>query len=110
MARSAPEVGVWYENLQTGEIFEVVAVDDHALTIETQCRDGTLGEYDFDSWRELTLVRAGEPEDWRDAYELTAEDRDDADTPLHPDAWNDPLDRIEPDVIYGLFDTDDPYT
>lgn len=97
MPRYAPQIGTWYQDLQTGTIFEVVAVDD---TIETQCREGEVGEYDFESWRQLQLVEADGPEDWQDVFDLSVED--DGDHALHPDTAGDPLDQIEPDIICGV--------
>lgn len=104
MSRFTPEVGAWYQDLQTGIVFEVVAVDDAAQTIETQCREGEISEYDFDSWRETQLILAEEPEDWRDAFELAREDSSDPDQPLHPEDWSGPLNQIEPEYINGLVD------
>ena len=97
------QVGSWYQDLQTGTEFEVVAVDEAAQTIEAQLRDGALCEYDLDSWSQMMLRSIEEPEDWRDPFELGAEDAGDPDRPWQPDHAN-PLDRIEPDAINGLDD------
>ena len=64
---------------------EVVAVDEAAQTIETQMLDGAVGEYDQESWQQLLLEPVEEPEDWREAYELSQEDSLDNDTVIHPD-------------------------
>lgn len=99
MRRRAPQIGTWYQDLQTGTMFEVVAVDD---TIETQCRDGEVGEYDLESWRQLQLVEAGGPEHWQGVFGLAAEDCRDADDALYPARWGAPLDHIESDIVCGV--------
>lgn len=104
MQNITAQVGSWYKDLQTGAQFEVVAVDDDAQTIEVQMRDGALCEYDADSWSVMELSAIEEPEDWRDAFELSREDGLDPDQPIRPDDWDSPLDHIEPDVIHGVGD------
>jgi hypothetical protein len=99
-----PVVGGWYKDLQTNALFEVVAWDPAALTIETQYLDGEVSEYDLDAWREMLLQRAEAPEDWRTAFELDDDDLLDPDLPFHPEDWNSPLNTIEPDTMYGVED------
>ena len=96
-------VGSWYQDLQTGILFEVVAVDESSHTIEAQLRDGALCEYDLDSWSQMTLRTIEESEDWRDPFEQSDEDAIDPDLPWRPDDAN-PLDHIEPDAVNGLDD------
>lgn len=99
-----PQVGCWYKELQQGAMFEVVAVDEIEQTVETQMIDGAVTEYDFDSWDQLVLEEIEEPEDWRDAYELSSEDYMDPDATIYPEDWNSPLATIESDTIYGVLD------
>ena len=99
-----PVVGGWYKDLQTSALFEIVAWDPSAHTIETQYLDGEITEYDLDAWRELLLERAEAPEDWRTAYELDDEDALDPDLPFHPEDWNSPLNSIEPEFMHGVED------
>lgn len=107
MKTISPSIGNWYKELQQGVIFEVVAVDDLEQTIETQLIDGAVGEYDMETWDQLLLEPVEEPEDWRDAYELSMEDSIDTDMAIHPEDWNNPLNTIESDIVNGL--TDDLY-
>jgi len=100
----SPMVGAWYRDLQTQELFEVVAWDPAALTIEVQYLDGEVTEYDLDTWRELLLDPAAAPEDWRAPFELDDEDGLDPDLPMHPQEWANPLNFIEPDTMYGVED------
>jgi hypothetical protein len=107
MNNISPNIGNWYKEIQQDLIFEVVAVDDLEQTIETQLIDGAVGEYDMETWGQLLLEPVEEPEDWRDAYELSSEDSIDTDMAIHPEDWNNPLNTIETEIINGL--TDDLY-
>ena len=98
----APNVGTWYQDLQSGAIFEVVAWDTQSLLIETQMIDGEVGEYDIESWRELLLVSVEEPDDWRNPFELDSADSIDPDLPMHPEDWSGPLNNIEPEFMNGV--------
>ncbi len=62
--RLQPVVGNWYSHRDKGELFQVVALDDDAGTIEIQEFDGGLDEVDLDEWRALAVESAAQPEDW----------------------------------------------
>lgn len=71
-----PIVGGWYSS--HGELFEVVAVDDDARSIEIQHADGSLAELDHDEWglsRKAGALRGAEPPEG-----LSASDDLDSDT------------------------------
>ena len=104
MKMLSPVVGGWYKDLQSDALFEVVDWDPDNLSIEIQCLDGEVAEYDLEAWREMRLVRAEAPEDWRAAFELDDEDLLDPDLPFHPEDWNNPLNLIEPEAMYGVED------
>ena len=104
MNLTIPKVGNWYKELQQGSMFEVVAVDELEQTIETQLLDGAVTEYDLDSWNELVLEEIEEPEDWRNAYELSREDYVDPDATIYPEDWNGPVSMIETDIVNGVMD------
>lgn len=93
-----PEVSAWYQDLKTGALFEVVAYDENSDSIDYQHVDGEVGEYDRRAWRELLLVPASAPEDWRTPYELNSEDSDYYDKDIVPENWSGPLTDIEPDA------------
>ncbi|MFT4822637.1 MAG: hypothetical protein ACJAUG_002292 [Halioglobus sp.] len=99
-----PEVGGWYQDIQTSALFEIVAWDPSAHTIETQYLDGEVSEYDLDAWREMRLVKAEAPEDWRTPFELDDGDGLDPDLPFHPEDWNNPINSIEPEFMQGVDD------
>lgn len=61
--RPAPEVGHWYSHRDKGQMFQVVAIDEHAGVIDIQELDGDVDEIDLDSWRAMPLDLAEAPED-----------------------------------------------
>jgi len=65
MNKILPEVSVWYQELISGALFEVVAIDELNSTIEYQLLDGEVGEYDLSTWSQLFISEAEAPEDWR---------------------------------------------
>ncbi len=66
-----PVQGQWYEDLEENEVFRVLSVDPDEEIIEVQYENGDIEEMDLDTWHELDLERASEPEGW-------ASDDDDA--------------------------------
>lgn len=68
-----PKIGQWYK-LDNGDFFEVVAIDEHDRTIEIQHYDGSIDEYDFNSWAISEITESGPPEDWSGAYDMRNED------------------------------------
>lgn len=64
-----PIIGNWYRNEETGNDFEVVALDEDAQTIEIQYFDGELEELDLDAWYELSLEAIEPPEDWSGPFD-----------------------------------------
>lgn len=99
MNKILPEVSAWYQDLVSGSLFEVVAVDEQTRTIEYQMVDGELGEYDIDTWKQLHICNAEAPEDWRSPYELSSEDRAYSDQVYVPDNFSGALLDIEPDSL-----------
>ena len=73
MSAARPEVGAWYQAAE-GNYLEVVAYDPDEGTVEIQFYDGTVEEYDEDSWNELALNRAEPPEDWSGSLDLSRDD------------------------------------
>jgi hypothetical protein len=99
MHAQQPVIGSWYRDRQSGATFEVVAIDDASQSIDVQMLEGELCEYDLDSWRQLDLEAAEEPDDWHYAVDQ----QEDGDR-LTTVSWDNPLDLIEPDVATDLFD------
>jgi len=87
-----PRVGQWYEDGE-GNTFEVVALDRDC--VEVQFYDGTVEEYDRDTWYEMELQIAEPPEDWAGSLDVQ---RDDYGVDLDycgPDRRGNPLDDFD---------------
>lgn len=72
-----PIAGNWYQHVEKGLDFEVIAVDEETASVEIQYVDGTLDEISLDDWYEIDLEPAEPPEDWTGP--LDAEDVEDVD-------------------------------
>jgi segregation and condensation protein B len=86
-----PVQGQWFEDLEENEIFKVLSVNPDEEIIEVQYENGDIEEIDLDTWHELDLERAQEPEGWAsddDDEEEEDEDEDD-DEDLDDDDWDD---------------------
>ena len=59
-----PVQGQWYEDLEENEIFKVLSVDPDQELVEIQYENGDIEEIDLDTWNELDLEHAQEPEGW----------------------------------------------
>lgn len=68
-----PVVGEWYRQ-DTAVIFEVVALDQDDGTIEVQYFDGTVEEFDLESWELMLLEPVVAPEDWSGSMDIEPED------------------------------------
>ena len=100
MIAARPEVGAWYQTVE-GDYLEVVAYDPDEGTVEIQFYDGTVEEYDSDSWEEMALSPAEPPEDWSGSLDVTKDDYGvDLDRPAGEARLNliDELAQNEPDL------------
>ena len=95
MNKILPEVYVWYQELISGALFEVVAIDELNSTIEYQLLDGEVGEYDLSTWSQLFISEAEAPEDWRTPFELNREDQIYSDQVFVPENFSGALLDIE---------------
>lgn len=88
-----PVVGDWYKN-ENGDSFEVVAYDPDDLTVEVQFYDGTVEEFELDTWNQLQIESIEPPEDWAGSYDIEREDYG-VDSESHRSrGWSNPLDSI----------------
>lgn len=71
-----PVAGQWYRDLEDDEVFQVLSVDPDEEILEIQYEDGDIEEIDLDTWHELDLEEAEEPEGWSGSEE---DDEDDLD-------------------------------
>lgn len=99
-----PVKGQWYEDLDENEIFRVLSVDPDEEIIEIQYENGDIEAIDLDTWHELDLEHAQEPEGW--ASDEGDEDDDDED-----DDWDeDEDDDWDEDEDEDDLDDDDDYS
>jgi hypothetical protein len=59
-----PQAGQWYEDLDTEETFQVLALDPDEEIVKIQWLDREIQEIDLDAWNEMDLELAVEPEGW----------------------------------------------
>ena len=101
-----PVQGQWYEDLEENEIFRVLSVDPDEEIIEVQYENGDIEEIDLDTWHELDLERAQEPEGWASDDD---DDEEDDDEDEDEDDWDDDDDDLDDDDD-DLDDDDDDYS
>jgi hypothetical protein len=94
MTSPSPVVGEWYRRAD-GSHFEVVAIDRDDGTVEVQHFDGTLEEFDLDSWEELEFEEAEPPEDWTGSVDVEPEDYDSERELIMSNMWTDPLTSLD---------------
>jgi hypothetical protein len=73
MAVQYPVIGQWFCR-PDGTLFEVVAIDEEALTVEIQQFDGTIDEVDIERWPELLLTEVAGPDDFSGSLDMDPED------------------------------------
>lgn len=101
-----PVQGKWYEDLEENEVFKVLSVDPDQELVEVQYENGDIEEIDLDTWHELDLEQAQEPEGWaadneegKEKAEEEEEDDDDEDWDEDDDDWDDDEDEDEDDAF-----------
>jgi hypothetical protein len=106
-----PVQGQWFEDLEENEVFRVLSVDPDEEIIEVQYENGDIEEMDLDTWHELDLERASEPEGWASdddddkKKEEEEDDEEDWDEDEDDDDWDDDDDDDDLDDDYS--DRDD---
>ena len=90
MAVRYPVIGQWFRR-PNGTLFEVVAIDEEAGTVEIQQFDGTIDEIDIERWPELLLSQVSAPEDWTGSVDMDPEDFDTKSEGELPSGYHDPL-------------------
>jgi hypothetical protein len=88
-----PQAGQWYEDLETEESFQVLAVDPDEEIIRIQWPDREIQEIDLDQWNEMDLELALPPEGWVDDEVEDDDEEDDEED----DDWEDDDDFDEDD-------------
>lgn len=93
-----PIVGDWYKTTE-GQMFEVIASDEEEQVIEVQFYDGTVEEYDFETWANLDPEEMEAPVAWSD-YDLSEPDYDensrtDSELSIHHPTWVRELEEVD---------------
>jgi hypothetical protein len=101
-----PVQGKWYEDLEENEVFKVLSVDPDQELVEVQYENGDIEEIDLDTWHELDLEQAEEPEGWASDDEEEEEEEDEEDD---EDDWDEDDDDWDDDEDEDLDDDDDDY-
>ena len=91
-----PIVGNWYQHLDKGQSFFVVAIEPRSNLVEIQYFNGDLDELDRDQWRDLDIDLAEAPENWSGAMDIA--EQDDYGTEITDTSaadWHEPLQEIK---------------
>jgi hypothetical protein len=107
MTSPSPVVGDWYRR-PGGALFEVVAIDRDDATVEVQHFDGTLEEFELESWAEQEFEEAQAPEDWTGSVDVEPEDYE-ADREVSSGTlWTDPLTSLDRSEASGYSEWPSP--
>ena len=90
MAVQYPVIGQWFRR-PNGTLFEVVAIDESAMTVEIQQFDGTIDEVDIERWADLLLTEVSAPEDISGSLDMDPEDYGQTKDNEMPAGYHDPL-------------------
>ncbi len=92
-----PIVGNWYQHLDKGQRFRVVAFDEDDGLVETQHFDGDIEEIPIDIWYQQELETAEAPENWSGALDIgTKDDYGTEITDTDISDWSEPLQEFPP--------------
>ena len=94
MDRVQPVIGQWYKR-PGRSIFEVVAIDDIARTVELQHFDGTVDELDLDSWDATYIEIAEAPEDYSGSLDMQSRDYEAKQEEKYAQKFDDPLNYLD---------------
>ena len=94
MTAQSPAIGQWFQR-PNGTLFEVVAIDEQASTVEVQQFDGTIDEFDVEAWPSLLLVEVAAPEDWSGSVDMDPEDYVGKKDKEQPIGYQDPLSFLD---------------
>ena len=108
MTSPSPVVGDWYRRFN-GALFEVVAIDRDDGTVEVQHFDGTVEEFDLESWEEQEFEEAQAPEDWTGSVDVEPEDYEsEREINAAASAWIDPLMSLDRSEASGYSEWPSP--
>ena len=90
-----------------GGFFSVVGIDRDDATVEVQHFDGTLEEFDLESWAELEFEEAQAPEDWTGSVDVEPEDYEAGEVSGNT-LWTDPLTSLDRSEASGYSEWPSP--
>ena len=86
----------WYQHIDKGQRFRVVALDEDEGVIEIQHFDGDLEEIDVDGWYELDIEPIEPPENWSGPIDVAEIDDFGTEiTDTSAEDWGAPLQEIK---------------
>ncbi len=92
-----PIIGNWYDHLDKGQRFQVVAMDEKSQTVEIQYFDGNVDEYELESWYQLDIEPCEAPENWSGPLDIgNLDDLGTEITDTSRSDWDEPLNEFEP--------------
>ncbi len=92
---NAPNIGLWYQHLDKGQRFQVVAVDEADGTIEIQHFDGDIEELYLDDWPTMEITPCEAPENWSGAVDIgELDDYGTEITDTSAEEWEAPLEDL----------------
>jgi len=84
-----PIVGAWYQHLDKGPIFEVIALDEDNGIVEIQHFDGDIEAIELAAWYDLDIEWIEAPEDWTGPVDnIEQDDLDYTETAMKPEDWS----------------------
>lgn len=104
MAKQAPTIGQWYEDITAYRFFEVVEIDESAGTIGIQFAEGDIDEIDFEIWSQIAVRLEQQPHYWQLTTDLGRPSYFNSDNVYVPCGARGLLEKIEPDSLFGWDD------
>jgi hypothetical protein len=102
-----PVPGQWYEDLETSEVFQVIALDPDDEVVRIHWLEGETEELDLEDWTAMDVEPTDAPEGWVDEDEDEDEDDlEDEDEDEDEDDWDDE----DEDDDWDDEDEDDEYS
>lgn len=105
MAKIMPQLNDWYQDVEEDELFEIVAIDEQEDYIEVQYVNGEIGEFDFEIWDQMIILKAQPPEDWQAPFEIAdGQPASDGTAEFSMANWDDPLAHVDTEAQLGVED------
>lgn len=97
-----PIIGEWYHYPAKAQKFCITALDEKAATIEVQYFDGSVDEFDLDSWYALDMERIEAPEDWTGPLDnIEKDDLNPVGTEMQREDWEAPYNEEDEKLRAG---------